>query len=136
LLASDFCLQCGPITIDKVCIKAVFRSLESKIETLKHGRRESFIDAQSPGLLRERDELVLEMGDSMAFSLISFAGQRSGPRSIYELCSRYGGAECEDQRDKIFELFGIAHSCCSRAIQVDYSAPLSELAQSGFAALY
>jgi hypothetical protein len=87
LLASDFCLQCGPVTIDKACIKAVFLYLESKIATLKNGRRESFIGAQSPGLLRERDDLVLEMGNSMAFSLISYAGHQSTPRSIYELCS-------------------------------------------------
>jgi hypothetical protein len=71
----------------------------------------------------------------MAFSLIRFAGEESSltgsaRRSIYQLCSIYGRAECEDQRDKIFGLLGITSSCCSRAIQVDYSAPLSELAQA------
>jgi hypothetical protein len=93
---------------------------------------------QSLGPLSERDALLHNMGNSMAFSLIldpRFVGEEEShltgnvPRSIFQLCSIYGKARCEDQRDKIFGLLGITSSCCSRAIQVDYSAPLSELAQ-------
>jgi hypothetical protein len=74
----------------------------------------------------------------MALSLIMdprFAGEEShltgnAPRSILQLCSIYRKAKCEEQRDKIFGLLGIASSCCSRAIQVDYSSTLPELAQA------
>jgi hypothetical protein len=89
-------------------------------------------------LVSERMTLVRQIGNSIALSLIMdprFAGEEShlagnAPRSIVQLCSIYGKAKCEDPRDRVFGLLGIASSCCSRAIQVDYSSTLPEVAQA------
>jgi hypothetical protein len=136
LLAPDFRLQCGPNTIDKAYLRLLFQQLEGGFETIK--AREPFLGLQSMHLLSERKTSQQNMRNSMALSLIMdprFAGEESHltghtRRSILQLCSIYGKAKCEDQRDKIFGLLGIASSCCSKDIRVDYSSTLPELAQA------
>jgi hypothetical protein len=138
LLAPDFRLQCGPYTIDKAYIRTFFQQLEQRLEITSRGYRDSFIGLESMHLLRERKVLRQNMGSSMAHSLVMdprFTGEEShligdATRSILQLCSLYGKASCEDQRDKIFGLLGIASPCCSAAIEVDYSSTLSEVAQA------
>lgn len=142
LLAPDFRLQCGPNIIDKAYLRVLFQQIEKEemLETISSC--ESFQAEQSWDicwpLFLERQTLQIKMKNSMALSLIMdprFAGEEShltgnATRSILQLCSIYRNAKCEDQRDKIFGLLGIASSCCSRAIQVDYSSTLPELAQA------
>lgn len=46
---------------------------------------------------------------------------------LIALCSKYGGANCEDSRDKIFGLHSLAESCCRAEVSVDYSFSLPEI---------
>jgi hypothetical protein len=141
LLAPNFFLQCGPYLFNKTYLRILFQELHPRPETIGSGHLEPFYDQQSWQLVHERMGLLQTMRESMAFSLIMgrrFAGEdlelpgsmHRSSRSVFQLCSIYGTAKCEDQRDKIFGLLGIASPCCSDAIQVDYSAPLSQIAEA------
>lgn len=46
---------------------------------------------------------------------------------LFDLCSRYAEAKCEDPRDKIFGLLGIAAECCREAVPVNYSLSKYEI---------
>ncbi|KAH7391407.1 hypothetical protein BKA64DRAFT_102812 [Cadophora sp. MPI-SDFR-AT-0126] len=46
---------------------------------------------------------------------------------LMALCSKYGGANCGDARDKIFGLHSLAESCCRAEIPVDYGLQLPQI---------
>lgn len=46
---------------------------------------------------------------------------------LYDLCLRFVEAKCEDHRDKIFGLLGIAAKCCRNAVLVNYSLSAYEV---------
>jgi hypothetical protein len=47
--------------------------------------------------------------------------------SLLRMFSMYKEAECEKQVDKIFGLAGLADTCCSVAVTIDYSSTLSKI---------
>ncbi|KAH7319322.1 hypothetical protein BKA65DRAFT_99466 [Rhexocercosporidium sp. MPI-PUGE-AT-0058] len=47
--------------------------------------------------------------------------------SLIALCSKYGGANCGDPRDKIFGLHSLAEGCCRVEVPVDYGLQLPQL---------
>ncbi|KAG4440979.1 hypothetical protein IFR05_003543 [Cadophora sp. M221] len=47
--------------------------------------------------------------------------------SLIALCSKYGGANCGDPKDKIFGLHSLAESCCRAAVPVDYILQLPQV---------
>jgi hypothetical protein len=49
---------------------------------------------------------------------------------LFILCQEYGEARCEDRRDKVFGLSGIAMDCCKIATPVDYSSTWGQVCQS------
>ncbi len=53
-------------------------------------------------------------------------GQLDGS-PLHDLCLRFVEAKCEDHRDKIFGLLGIAATCCRDAVLVDYSMSAYEV---------
>ncbi|KAL2063514.1 hypothetical protein VTL71DRAFT_5319 [Oculimacula yallundae] len=52
---------------------------------------------------------------------------RAARSSLLALCSKYGGANCVDPRDKIFGLHSLAESCCRAEVPVDYTLRLPQL---------
>ncbi|KAL5314772.1 hypothetical protein ACEPPN_017419 [Leptodophora sp. 'Broadleaf-Isolate-01'] len=47
--------------------------------------------------------------------------------SLIALCSKYGGANCGDPKDKVFGLHSLAESCCRAAVPVDYGLQLAQV---------
>lgn len=47
--------------------------------------------------------------------------------SIFTLIRQHAAAQCQDSRDKIFGLLGMAKGCCKKEIVIDYSVDVLEL---------
>jgi hypothetical protein len=48
-------------------------------------------------------------------------------RPLVELCIDFGSSRCEDRRDKVFGLQASTMACCREAVEVNYSASISEI---------
>jgi len=55
---------------------------------------------------------------------------------LMKLVQEYGDSECEDRRDKIFGLSGLAPVCCKEATPIDYSISWQELYQKSWHHFY
>lgn len=84
-------------------------------------------------LLSQKDQrrfvqAVVEYRESSAFSIMNERIKRSfDDRPLLSLSLHYGKSTCEDLRDRVFGLHGIASECCKNAIPVDYSLSVPEL---------
>jgi hypothetical protein len=128
LLASKIVLQSGYRCLDWDAFSRIFVPCRNKnVEMLTRHDFKALILQNDPKVnstVREGvlAQLVLQWEDK---------SQGSTPSNfpLLRLIFQYREARCEDVRDKVFGLLGLAKSCCSTALKVDYSSSLIDLHQ-------
>jgi hypothetical protein len=122
LMAGDFIIQCG----DKICERLritlimqwveISRPIIAETETIIGNIRKSVLAR----LLHQRYER-----DPWGAMKVGTIKIRPRPTDLFRLYQEHHGAECQNQRDKVFGLHSLGLACYRRAVPIDYNKSLS-----------
>jgi hypothetical protein len=137
LNSRDFVIWCGNDTCSGFRMTCIMERITNASKKLRYTSIPGFsdmfsliqrIDSSTPArLFRLRRLRATQSPDRLDFKLLKtlFGSALTAPLQVplFVLFSEFSESECEDQRDKIYGLHGLASSCCRAAIPIDYSLP-------------
>lgn len=133
LMASECLIQSGSSGCRSKELSIFIEWISSHMKDFQDGRQSTSLQARYQIMERIDSSFPARLflrqtsPDKMYSILRGYNIANSNARPLFSLFVDYGHAECEDQRDRIFGILGLATPCCRAAIPVDYSLCWSKI---------